>query len=252
MRSTSPLGRSLDSSYRRDASRYCSGGRSRAAATTGCRVFDRKGVAGGDVGEAHHRVHQRELPRVVELEAGDPSASGEPRRSAKCRSWPRSTKVSGHRGHGLSERRIGDVVGRGFRPQQEVITDVLFDGAAAVIAADDRIREVEIFNERLELAAIPFVDLAAEDRSELRRLADGAVGIEQPFAKRIHCGAALEDQVVAVFDLGEKQPMLAGGVTSFGRMKNGVKARSHFCAQRSRSRGVSDRPTLADVPGHCR
>ena len=30
-----------------------------------------EGVAAGDVGEAHEGVHQGELPRVVELEAGD-------------------------------------------------------------------------------------------------------------------------------------------------------------------------------------
>ena len=39
-----------------------------------------KGVAVGDVGEAHERVHQGELPRVVELEAGDALARRRDRR----------------------------------------------------------------------------------------------------------------------------------------------------------------------------
>jgi hypothetical protein len=43
-----------------------------------------------------------------------------------------------------------------------VIADVLLDGAVAVIAPDDGIRQVEIFDERFELAAIPFGDLASK------------------------------------------------------------------------------------------
>ena len=37
-------------------------------------------LAAGDVGEAHERVHQGKLPRVVELEAGDALARRRDRR----------------------------------------------------------------------------------------------------------------------------------------------------------------------------
>ena len=39
-----------------------------------------EGSAGGDVGEADERVHQRELPRVIECAPGNAFAMGHPRR----------------------------------------------------------------------------------------------------------------------------------------------------------------------------
>ncbi len=53
-----------------------------------------KAVAAGDVGEAHERVHQGELPRVVELEAGDALARRVIVGAASVRGWPRSIKES--------------------------------------------------------------------------------------------------------------------------------------------------------------
>jgi hypothetical protein len=57
-------------------------------------------------------------------------------------------------------------------------------------------------------------DLVAEDRRDLVGLADGAIGVEQPFAEFVEGGPAPEDEVVAELDLGEEQPMLAAGVFS--------------------------------------
>ena len=47
-------------------------------------------------------------------------------------------------------------------------------------------------------------DLAAEDDVDLVRLTDGAVGVEETVTEFIKCGAPVEDQVVAVFDLREE------------------------------------------------
>jgi hypothetical protein len=156
--------------------------------------------------------------------------------SASRRSWPRSTKVSrmscwmvraigdgahggaqlGHALDGLGHSEIRHVVGRGFRPQQEMIPHVLFDGAVAVIAADDGIRQVEVFDQRFEFAAMTLGDLSPEDGGEFRGLADGASGVEEPVAERVQCCAAVEDQVVAVFDLRQKQAVLTRGLAAFG------------------------------------
>jgi hypothetical protein len=117
----------------------------------------------------------------------------------------------------LGDGEVSDVVGCRFGAQQEMIADVLFDGALKVIAADDGIGQIELFDQRLELAAVPPGDLPPKDGHEFRGLPDRTVGIEEALAERIGGGAPLEDQVVAVFDLGEKQPMLTGGLTSFRR-----------------------------------
>ena len=85
-----------------------------------------------------------------------------------------------------------------------MVTHVPLDGAVAVIASDDRIRQVEVFDQRFELAAIALRDLATEDGREFRGLADGAIGVKQTCAERIEGGAALEDQVVAIIRLGRK------------------------------------------------
>jgi hypothetical protein len=68
---------------------------------------------------------------------------------------------------------------------------------------------------------MPPGDLAPEDRGEFVRLADGAIGIEQPFAESVEGRPPLKDQVVAVLDLREKQPVLTAGLAAFGGAKEG-------------------------------
>ena len=84
------------------------------------------------------------------------------------------------------------------------------DGAVLDRAiADHRIGQVNVLDLGLQLAAILFGDLAAEDDSDLVRLADGPVDVEQAFAQFVERGAATKDQIVAEFDLGEEQAVLA-------------------------------------------
>src|SRR6516165_10118621 len=84
------------------------------------------------------------------------------------------------------------------------------DGAVLDRAiADHRIGQVHVFDLGLQLAAVLFGDLAAEDDSDLVRLADGPVDVEQAFAQFVERGAATKDQIVAEFDLGEEQAVLA-------------------------------------------
>ncbi|MGO9061562.1 MAG: hypothetical protein ACLQU2_29935 [Candidatus Binataceae bacterium] len=45
-------------------------------------------------------------------------------------------------------------------------------------------------------------------------MTDGAVGIQEPLAELIQSGATMEDQVVAVLHLSEKQAMLASGLVA--------------------------------------
>ena len=54
---------------------------------------------------------------------------------------------------------VGNVVGGRLRAKKEMIADVLFDEAMAIVAANDGIGEIEILEYGLELAAILFRDL---------------------------------------------------------------------------------------------
>jgi hypothetical protein len=74
---------------------------------------------------------------------------------------------------------------------------------------------MHVFDLRLQLSPVSAGELTAEDDGDLIRLADGAVGIQQPLAQCIECRPAAENQVVAVFDLGEESPVLAPGPFAF-------------------------------------
>ncbi len=63
--------------------------------------------------------------------------------------------------------------------QHEVIANILLDEAIAVVAADHRVGQVHVFDLGLQLAAIMLADPAAEDRCDLMRLSDRAIGRTQ-------------------------------------------------------------------------
>jgi hypothetical protein len=98
----------------------------------------------------------------------------------------------------------------------------LLDKAVAVMAADHRVGQVHVFDLGLQLAAALFGDLATEDDGYLVGLADGPVSVEQTFPQFVERGAATKDQVVAEFDLGEEQPVLAARLSplSFGKERS--------------------------------
>jgi hypothetical protein len=101
-----------------------------------------------------------------------------------------------------------------------------------VIAADDRISKMKVFNRGLEFAAVVFGYSTAVDNSQFVRLADGAIGIQQPDSKGIESGSALEDQVVTVLDLGEKDAVLtANGVSFPFREERGEIAKPFLAAR---------------------
>src|SRR5881396_3756060 len=56
--------------------------------------------------------------------------------------------------NGLSNAIVSDIVGGRFGAQVEVVTHVLLDESVAVMAADDRVGQFEIFDHRLEFAPI--------------------------------------------------------------------------------------------------
>jgi hypothetical protein len=80
------------------------------------------------------------------------------------------------------------------------------------MAADYGIGQIEILDHCLEFAAITPGDLATEDGRDLVRPANGAIGVEKPLSQCIQRGASLKDQIVTIFHLGEKQPVLAAGL----------------------------------------
>ena len=61
--------------------------------------------------------------------------------------------------------------------------------------------QIHIFDLGLQFATILFGDFATEDDGDLVRLADCAVGVEEPFTQFVEGGPPMKDQVVAQFDL---------------------------------------------------
>ena len=47
---------------------------------------------------------------------------------------------------GLVDAVVGDIVGGEFGAQEEMVADVLLDDPVPVMAPDDRIRQVQVFN----------------------------------------------------------------------------------------------------------
>ena len=84
---------------------------------------------------------------------------------------------------GLVHPVVGDVVGGRLSAQDQLVADTLLDEAVAIVAADHQVGHVHIFDLGLQLAAVLLADLASEDDSDLVRLADRTIGVEQTLAK---------------------------------------------------------------------
>ena len=99
---------------------------------------------------------------------------------------------------------VVDVVARRLGSKDEMIANVLFDEAVAVMAADHGIWQVHVLDLGLQLAPMMFADPATEDDGDLIGLADCSSGIEQPFPEVVQRRAAAKDEVVAELDLREE------------------------------------------------
>ena len=106
---------------------------------------------------------------------------------------------------GFVDGVVGNVVGGGLGAEQEMIAEVLFDEAMAIVAANDGVGEIEVLQHGLQLSAILLGDLTAEDDGDLAGLPKGAIGIQKPLAQCIECRAAMENEVVAILDLGRRR-----------------------------------------------
>ena len=116
---------------------------------------------------------------------------------------------------GLFAPMIIDIVGSRLGAQQNMISDILLEEAVPVMTADDRIGQIHVFDDGLQLSAVLFSDFPAEDHGDLIGLTDGPIGVQQTFSHPIQRGAAAEDEVVAEFRLGEEKPVLATGLPTF-------------------------------------
>ena len=130
----------------------------------------------------------------------------------------------------LADAIVGDIVGGGFSAQVAVVADILLDESVLVVAADDRVGEIEIFDHGLQFAGMVLLDLTAKDDADFIGLSNGAVGIDQPLTELIDGGAAREDQIVAIFDLGKEQPVFDSRLLSFTLGKEWGQLREPFAA----------------------
>jgi len=69
-----------------------------------------------------------------------------------------------------------------------------------------------------------FGDFPPEDDGDLVGLPDGAIGIEKSLAQLIEGGAATEDEVVAILDLGKEEAMLTTGLFALALAEEGGKS----------------------------
>jgi hypothetical protein len=95
---------------------------------------------------------------------------------------------------GLFDTLVGDIVGRRLGAQEEVIPHLLLDESVAVVAPDDGMGKIQVFDDRLEFAAVMLGDLAAEDAGDLVGLADGAIGIPETLFQGVQASAPREDE----------------------------------------------------------
>src|SRR5215831_14148459 len=131
--------------------------------------------------------------------------------------------------HGLADGVIGvDIVGRCFGAKEETIADVLLEEALPVVTADHGIRQVEILDHGLELAAMMTGDAAAEDQGEFVGLTDGAIGIDESLLEGINGGTTTKDEIVGELHLGKKQPVLNTGLLSLLGSEKGCEAGQPF------------------------
>ena len=102
-----------------------------------------------------------------------------------------------------------------------MIADILLEEALCIVSANHRVRKIEIFDAGLKLSLVVLGDPAPEDRGDLLGLADRAVGI-QSVAQSVQCSVPVKDQVVTIFDLGEKGPMLTPQLSRSWAVKQSV------------------------------
>ena len=121
----------------------------------GIKLSSRKGASCGDVSEPHQGVHQRKLAWVVQLQPGNPFAAGKHCGFCQLTQLPSVDKgfqdvlldgevvvadgrqlVSelGQVFDSLLDPIVGDVVGRCFGAQAQVIADILLEKALSVSA----------------------------------------------------------------------------------------------------------------------
>src|SRR6266481_8165768 len=129
---------------------------------------------------------------------------------------------------GFFDAVVSHIVGRRLGAHDEMIADVLFDEAIAVVAADDRVGQLDIFDHGLQFAAVELGELATEDGGDLIWLADGAISVEQSLAETVQGRTAAEDEIVAVLHLGKEQPMLAPSLAAFLLGEEGGKGAEPF------------------------
>jgi hypothetical protein len=131
-----------------------------------------------------------------------------------------------------------DGVDEGVGAWDQVIADILFDEAVAVVAADPRVGQVHVFDPSLQLAAMMLADSATEDHADFVGLPDRSVGIEQSLAEAIQYCTTTEDEVVAEFDLREEQPMLTARFISLFCREERHQPRQPFLAAGQELTGI--------------
>src|ERR1700733_12051877 len=113
---------------------------------------------------------------------------------------------------GFVDGAFVNVVGGGLGRNEERMTDVMFDETMAIVNANDGIGYIEILEYSLQLPAIVLGDLAAKDDGDLIGLTDGAVGVQESIPQSIEGSSAMENEIIAILDLGKEEAMLTAGL----------------------------------------
>ena len=62
---------------------------------------------------------------------------------------------------------VGNIVGGRFSAKITVVADILFEEPVLIVAADDRIGKIEIFDDGLQLSGVMLLNLATKDDADL-------------------------------------------------------------------------------------
>ena len=176
--------------------------------------------------ETHQGVHQSQLPWVIEFEPRDAFTAGKHCGLDQVMQLTAVDKafqnvllnvkiIVANAGEPVSELWeifdsffdpiVGHVIGGRFGAQAQVIADILLNEAVCIVGANDWVRKVDIFDDRLKLSLVVLGDLATEDRGDLVGLADGAIGIQQSLVEAIDCGCGGERSGCRNTPLGRKR-----------------------------------------------
>src|SRR5215469_17380457 len=108
-----------------------------------------------------------------------------------------------------------------------MISDVRLDETVSIMAANPRVGQVHVFDHGLPCSAVVLGYLAAKDPGDFMGLADGPMGVQEPFSPLVQGSAAAE--AFAICWCGAKRTNSYWRFTPSRRLSPGKKPTAWHC-----------------------